>query len=234
MQLFYQANIEDTNIVYELDSQESFHAFKVLRKTVGDVIFVTNGKGDMFQAEIVSISKKKCSIKIIECKSNNTKPSKLTIALAPTKNISRIEWFVEKAVEIGINEIKFFTSQNSERRILKEERLQLKALSAMKQSLKAYLPKVSTLQKLEYLLKNESQNYETKLIAYCKEDSIQLVNNVENTKNTIILIGPEGGFSEKEVALAEHFGFKSVSLGSSRLRTETAAIFTTSVFNALN
>lgn len=233
MQLFYDSNIINKLSAFDLNETESMHASKVLRKTVGDIIHITNGNGALFEAEIVSISKKKCSVSILKRTELAHLESKLTIAIAPTKNLSRIEWFVEKAVEIGIKDIKLFVSQNSERRIVKEDRLQLKALSAMKQSLKTYLPEVSKLQKLEHFLKNESSNYSVKLIAYCKEENVSFIKNIVENENTLLLIGPEGGFSENEVALAEQFGFKAVSLGSSRLRTETAAIFATSVFNAL-
>lgn len=234
MQLFYSENLISENQLVSLDAQESLHISKVLRKQVGDTIFVSNGKGDLFETIITSLNKRSCNLESTKKLDQKDEISNLSIAIAPTKNIARIEWFVEKSVEIGIKEIKLFISQNSERREIKTDRLNLKALSAMKQSLKLFLPEVYEAQKFKDLLKDIEGKYQHKLIAYCGENTVPINTLLNKEESTIILIGPEGGFSESEVKMAKEKGFKAVSLGKSRLRTETAGIFVVSVFNALS
>lgn len=231
MQLFYSEDLSSKNQILTLGSQESLHLAKVLRKKVGDSIHLTNGKGILFDAEIISINKRTSSLKTKTVLKTDLKTSNLTIAIAPTKNITRTEWFIEKSVEIGIKEIVLFISNNSERRAVKLERLQLKSLSAMKQSLKLFLPEVLAPVKFKKLIE-QSLEYEVKLIAYVEENVENIVKYLEPQKSTIVLIGPEGGFSKSEITFAKQNDFKSVSLGTSRLRTETAGVFVASVYNA--
>jgi 16S rRNA (uracil1498-N3)-methyltransferase len=234
MQLFYLISLSTIGQTFEILDQENQHLVKVLRKNVGDEIFITNGKGQLFAARINAIGKRKSTLEIIKLIKSEETTHNLSIAIAPTKNISRIEWFIEKSVEIGIHEIFLFASQNSERRIVKLDRLQTKAISAMKQSLKTQLPEIVDVQKFAKLIRTISENFDEKYIAYCEENDLRFVENLQINKKTIILIGPEGGFTQEEVNLAKQCGFKTVSLGSSRLRTETAGIFACSVFNELN
>ncbi len=234
MQLFYSKNIKDKNDLISLVNQENIHLVKVLRKNIGDTIFVTNGKGLLFKAEIESTGKKKSTIKIIEIINKDNLVQHLSIAIAPTKVITRIEFFIEKCVEIGVKDFYFFSSYHSERRKINQERLQLKSLSAMKQSLKFCLPLVNNIAPFKKLLENISLKFELKFIAYCEENTKMFVSEIDKNKDTILLIGPEGGFTKEEVDLAKQFGFISVSLGTSRLRTETAGIYACSVFNALS
>lgn len=232
MQLFYSEDLETVGQLVSLDSQESIHLAKVLRKQVGDVVIVTNGKGSLFETEIVSINKRSCSLESKRNLESTEQNYHLTIALAPTKNIVRTEWFIEKSVELGVEKIALFISSNSERRMVKTERLQLKSLSAMKQSLKLFLPKVEEPKKFKDLI-DSSADYETKLIAYVEEKSKNIMEELSPNKKTIVLIGPEGGFSIKELEYAKQNGFKAVSLGKSRLRTETAGVFVASVYSTL-
>tara|TARA_B110000908_G_C10245507_1_gene448570 strand:- start:1869 stop:2579 length:711 start_codon:yes stop_codon:yes gene_type:complete len=234
MQLFYSKIIYSIGQIFEIEDQENQHLVKVLRKNVGDEIFVTNGKGGLFSARINSLEKKKSILEVFKLIKSEEKKHNFSLAMAPTKNIARIEWFIEKSVEIGIHEIFLFTSQNSERRIVKVDRLQTKALSAMKQSLKINLPIVHEVQKFAKFLEQVSESFEEKYIAYCEEDDNNFIKELKINNKTLVLIGPEGGFTREEVILAKQFGFKTVSLGSSRLRTETAALFACSIFNAMN
>lgn len=232
MQLFYSEDLKSINQTVTLDSQESIHLAKVLRKQIGDLVHITNGKGVLFETEIISINKKACSLEAKSILQTETKQSDLTIAIAPTKNITRTEWFIEKSVELGIGKIDLFVSNNSERRAVKLERLQLKALSAMKQSLKFFLTPVAEAKKFKKLV-DDAKSYDIKLIAYVEEKQQSIVKEFYPNKKTIVLIGPEGGFSVEEILYAKENGFKTVSLGKSRLRTETAGLYVASVYNAL-
>jgi 16S rRNA (uracil1498-N3)-methyltransferase len=232
MQLFYVPNVAENEIV--LDETESKHAIRVLRLNVGDKIQVVNGKGGFFLAEITQPHPKKCKLSILEFqKEFGKRQFKLHIAVAPTKNIDRFEWFLEKATEIGIDEITPVLCEHSERKTIKPDRLEKILVSAMKQSLKAYLPKLNPMVSFnEFLIKNEG---EQKYIAHCNEgEKEHLQNEVEKEKSVTILIGPEGDFSPEEVEQAKKNGFCEISLGSSRLRTETAAIVACHIVNLVN
>lgn len=233
MQLFYSEDLIKENQLVSLDGQESIHISKVLRKQIGDTIHITNGKGLLFEAQILSLAKKSCDLETLKIIETKTTYSNLSIAIAPTKNIVRLEWFIEKSVEIGIDKIALFVSQNSERREVKVDRLQLKALSAMKQSLKYVLPEIEDVKKFKLLIDEAEQHFDEKLIAYCGENANALTPLLNKDKKTIVFIGPEGGFSENEIEYAKQKGFKAVSLGESRLRTETAGVFVASVYNSL-
>jgi 16S rRNA (uracil1498-N3)-methyltransferase len=232
MQLFYVPNVAENEIV--LDETESKHAIRVLRLNVGDKIQVVNGKGGFFLAEITQPHPKKCKLSILESHTEFGKRRfNLHMAIAPTKNIDRFEWFLEKGTEIGIDEITPVLCEHSERKTIKPDRLEKILVSAMKQSVKAYLPKLNPMVSFnEFLIKNEG---EQKYIAHCNEgEKEHLQNEVEKEKSVTILIGPEGDFSPEEVEQAKKNGFCEISLGSSRLRTETAAIVACHIVNLVN
>lgn len=221
MFIFYQPEIPAG--VHELDREESRHCVKVLRKKAGDAIRITDGKGSFYEAVIRDANAKTCGFEIVKKEEIAPDPFHIHIALAPTKNLDRTEWFVEKAIEIGVHRISFILCENAERKVLKTERLLRKAISAMKQSQQAYLPALGELVGFEEFTRQEKATHQ--LIAYLDEQPRpQLVNAVPPASDYLVLIGPEGDFSEKEVQLAIALGYQPVSLGNSRLRTETAGI----------
>ncbi len=232
MQLFYVPNISGTEII--LDETESKHAVRVLRLQNGNRVQVIDGKGGFYESEIADANQKKCRLSIINSKLEfGKKDFHLHIAIAPTKNIDRFEWFLEKATEIGIDEITPLLTSHSERKTVNPERLEKILASAMKQSLKAYLPKLNDLTTFkELVVSNKTGN---KYIAYCDEvQKIHLKDLVIKGKDTLILIGPEGDFSPREIQLALENGFSVVSLGKARLRTETAGIVACHIVNLAN
>ncbi len=216
-----------------LSEEESMHAVKVLRLKEGEMIALVDGAGVYCEAKIILAHPKRCAFDIISSVENfNRRNFYLHIAIAPTKNIERLEWFLEKVTEIGVDEITPILCQNSERKLVKQERLEKIIVSACKQSIKAQFPVLNSLTPLTQLLKNSDE--EDKLIAHCWEGEKQSLNIHTSLRNKIlILIGPEGDFSKEEVELAESLGFCSVSLGENRLRTETAGVFACSILNFL-
>ena len=228
MRVFYQPNFETS---CTLDEQESKHCTKVLRLTKGDQVQVVDGQGNWFDCTIATPSPKKCELHILSKKVLESPPHYIHIAVAPTKDIGRIEWFVEKAVEIGIQEISFFTSQHSERKVVKLERIRKVAVSAMKQSLKAHLPILNELQSFKSLLQNNQTGI--RLIANQVAGATYL-QNCAKADSYFVCIGPEGDFSEQEISLAQEAGFTPISLGNARLRTETAALTSCIELNLLN
>ena len=232
MQLFYVPDISGAEVI--LNETESKHAIRVLRLKEGDEIELVDGKGGFYKARIQNANPKKCQLSIIESQTDfGKKDFHLHIAIAPTKNIDRTEWFLEKCTEIGIDEVTPLLSEHSERKVIKPERLEKILVSAMKQSVKAYLPKLNGLTKLSDLL---SQATETKkFIAHCNEgEKPHLKNVVKPGDNVLILIGPEGDFSPEEVTLALEYGFEAISLGNARLRTETAGVVACHIVNLAN
>lgn len=227
MQLFYNPTITTETKQLVFDKTESRHIIKVLRKKEGDILHITNGNNDLFYTEIVLADDKKCLVNIIKHERKITgRNYYLHIAIAPTKNIDRLEWFLEKATEIGIDEISPIICSNSERKILKTDRLQKIIQAAMKQSLKFKLPKLNEpLSFTEFInQKKEGHNY----IAHCEEqDKQSFAKQIELNSKTTILIGPEGDFSTKEIEAALAKNYIPVSLGNSRLRTETAGVVAT-------
>ena len=221
MALFYVPNLA---AVHVLPEEESQHAVKVLRLQAGDGITVVDGVGGFYNASIINPHPKHCTFEITETVLEFGKRDyKLHIAIAPTKNIERLEWFIEKATEIGIDEITPVICRFSERKIVKEERLEKIIVSAAKQSLKAYFPKLNSLCTFDELLKNHQTSQ--KFIAHCyEEDKKLLQTEIQKSSDVLILIGPEGDFSKEEVQRAISLGFVPVSLGNSRLRTETAGV----------
>lgn len=232
MNLFYQPDVN--NGVHFLDSEESRHAVKVLRYKHGDKLNVIDGKGAFFIGEITDANPKKCYFKIIDQKITATQNYNIHIAIAPTKNIERIEWFVEKAIEIGVHEISFVICENSERKVMKIERLMRKAISAMKQSIKVHLPIINVPISFNEFMQTTLSNNE-KYIAYVDfNNPSSLYSLASKNSNYCVLIGPEGDFSSKELEMSINYGFKKVSLGSSRLRTETAGITACHTLNLIN
>lgn len=232
MQLFYVSNISGTEIL--LDETESKHAVRVLRLQRGNRVQAIDGTGGFYEAEITDANPKKCRLSIINSKLEfGKKDFHLHIAIAPTKNIDRFEWFLEKATEIGIDEITPLLASHSERKTVNLERLEKILVSAMKQSLIAYLPKLNNLTTFkELIVNNKTKN---KYIAYCDEiQKTHLKDLVTKGKDTLILIGPEGDFSPDEIKLAVENGFEVVSLGTARLRTETAGIVACHIVNLAN
>jgi 16S rRNA (uracil1498-N3)-methyltransferase len=220
MALFYVPNIA-LNVLPEEESQ---HAVKVLRLQNGDKITLVDGVGGYYEARITNPHPKHCGFEILETKLEFGKRNyKLHIAIAPTKNIERLEWFIEKATEIGIDQITPIICRFSERKIVKEERLEKIIVSAAKQSLKAYFPKLNPLCTFDELIKNHQADQ--KFIAHCYEQDKRLLQTeIKKSEDVLILIGPEGDFSPEEVEKAIAGGLVPVSLGESRLRTETAGI----------
>jgi 16S rRNA (uracil1498-N3)-methyltransferase len=222
MQLFYTPDIDKSLVLPE---EEARHCIRVLRLTEGSEIDLTDGKGYLYKAVIVQAHPKHCVVNIKE-RILHTPFWKfnLHIAVAPTKNMDRMEWFAEKATEIGINAISFLNCRYSERKEIKGERIEKILISAMKQSLKATLPALDGMVDFKHFIKRPFDGQ--KFIAHCESDEEkQVLKHVYKAKeNALILVGPEGDFSTEEIDLATQAGFKAVSLGESRLRTETAAL----------
>jgi len=223
MQLFYNPNIDETTESFSFDKEESKHIIKVLRKKDTDILFVTNGLGLLFETEITLASDNKCTVKIISLEKSNPSKFHLHLAVAPTKMNDRFEWFLEKATEIGIHEITPIICDRSERKVVNQERFEKIILTAMKQSNVLFLPKLNEATTFKEFVKRKNEGFQ--LIAHCEEtDKKSLKSVLKPNENVTVLIGPEGDFSEKEIALALENNFVPVSLGNTRLRTETAAI----------
>ena len=227
MQLFYIQNPESEII---LSAEESKHATKVLRKKEGDILNFTDGKGGFYKAKITVADTRKCRLEIISSEQKEKQHNyHLHIAIAPTKNMDRFEWFLEKATEIGIDEITPIICHHSERKAIKTERCNRILLSAMKQSLKFHLPKLNEAISLNDLIKQDFEG--TKYIAHCEEGNKTELKEKKKEKRTLMLIGPEGDFSPTEIEMVLQYQFKAVSLGTSRLRTETAGIIAAHTIN---
>ena len=225
MQLFYNKFITETSKEIKFDKEESRHIFKVLRKQEGSILNLTNGKGFFFKARLIQSNLKNCMATVLEVKKQEPLPYSLHLVVAPTKLNDRYEWFLEKATEIGVTEITPIICEHSEREIIKIERFDKKIQSAMKQSLNAFLPKINKAIPFGDFLKLQEGNLHQKLIAHCEESNKQSLKSVlKPNDNTILLIGPEGDFSTNEINESIKAGFTPVTVGTSRLRTETAAI----------
>ncbi|MDD6473584.1 MAG: 16S rRNA (uracil(1498)-N(3))-methyltransferase [Bacteroidales bacterium] len=222
MHYFYTPDIRTSN---ELPLEEAAHAIRVLRLQIGDEIMLINGKGSFFKAKISDIGNKRCFFSIMqELPQAPIWNGHLHIAIAPTKNMDRIEWFTEKATEIGIDEITFLLCRYSERKVVKNERIEKILISGIKQSLKSRLPRLNDMTDFKKFVAQDIPG--GKYIAHCYKDTerVLLKDVLTQGLDATILIGPEGDFSEEEVDLAIRHGFTPVSLGTSRLRTETAAL----------
>jgi 16S rRNA (uracil1498-N3)-methyltransferase len=226
MQLFYNPNIDEQTESFFFDKEESKHIIKVLRKKDSDILYVTNGHGLLFETEITLASDNKCTVRINSVEKKSPSNYRLHLAVAPTKMNDRYEWFLEKATEIGIHEITPIICERSERKVINKDRFDKIVLSAMKQSNDCYLTQLNEAVPLKEFLK--TQNDGLQLIAHCEEtDKKTLKSVLQKNQNITILIGPEGDFSEKEIILALEHNYIPVSLGHTRLRTETAALVAT-------
>lgn len=223
MQLFYNPDINIDSSEFSFDKEESKHISKVLRKKEGDILFVTNGLGNLFHSEIILASEKKCTVKITKTETQKPTEFYTHIAVAPTKMNERFEWFLEKSTEIGIHEITPIICDHSERKLIKTERFDKIIQSAMKQSNQFYLPKLN--EPISFKDFINKKNDGVLCIAHCEETNKTLLKEIARpkTKHTI-LIGPEGDFSTKEIELALKNDYIPISLGNTRLRTETAAL----------
>lgn len=233
MHIFYTPDI--TQNTYTLNEEESKHCVRVLRLSVGTLVNLVDGVGGFYIAEITSDNPKKVGLSIVDVQTEYQKRNHyLHIAVAPTKNIDRLEWFLEKATELGIDEITPIISDRSERRVVKDDRLNKVITSAVKQSIKAYHPKLNESISLNTFLKTSFNG--DKLIAHCIDESGKdyISNRVEKYGNYLILIGPEGDFTPDEVNSALNVGYKAITLGNNRLRTETAALSACFEINYLN
>ncbi len=233
MQLFYSPDI--TQPLHTMDEQESAHCVKVLRLGSGSDVHLTDGRGNLFFGRIADAHPKRCTVEILRREENFGRlPYTLTVAVAPTKNSERMEWFVEKATEIGISRIIPIQCEHSERRTLNVERLERVAVSAMKQSVKAFLPLISPLTPLRDVISEPFNG--SRFIAHCRKDAdrVPFAASVEKGGNVLILIGPEGDFSQEEITFARENGFKETTLGGQRLRTETAALFAVAAVSVQN
>lgn len=223
MQLFYNPNITESTSQFTFDKEESRHIVKVLRKTIGDTLHITNGKGWLFNAEVTVPDIKKCMVTIVSKSLHPKRDYSLHLAVAPTKMNDRYEWFLEKATEIGIDSITPIICDHSERKIIKTERFEKILQSATKQSLSCYIPKLNDAIAFKDFIKQDFNG--DLFIAHCEETHRKSLKNELKPKTDItILIGPEGDFSVKEIENALKNKFIPVTLGDTRLRTETAAI----------
>ncbi len=233
MQLFYNSEIKNGDSTFFFDKEESKHIVKVLRKKESDKIFITNGLGYLFESEIILASEKKCEVKIIKETFQQPDTFYTHIAVAPTKMNDRLEWFLEKATEIGIHEITPIICDHSERKIYKIDRAEKIIQAAMKQSLHYYLPKINEPISLSQFVKSNIDGQ--KFIAHCEEtDKKSFQKEIAKNEKVTILIGPEGDFSTKEINLAIANQFIPVTLGNTRLRTETAALVACHTIALLN
>ncbi|MCB0651822.1 MAG: 16S rRNA (uracil(1498)-N(3))-methyltransferase [Saprospiraceae bacterium] len=233
MNIFYCDNIEGDNA--RLSEEEAIHCSRVLRKREGDEIVIIDGKGLMCKAVLTSVTKKGCEARVGEVLQKDKKRNfHLHIAIAPTKNIDRIEWFLEKATEIGIDEVTLLLCEHSERKNVRLDRLEKIVLSAAKQSLKARLPKINGLMPFSEFV-GQSFGDSRKFMGWCEEDEQKLLrDHYQPKQNVCFLIGPEGGFSLQEVEMARSHGFETISFGDSRLRTETAGLVACLSVNFVN
>ena len=232
MRFFFDNTISGDHHI--LSEEESNHCARVLRLKIGDEIFIADGKGNLYRSQIENIDNKRTSVHIVETIAEYNKlPYHLHIAIAPTKNIDRMEWFLEKATEIGISEITPIICHYSERKVIKTDRMNRIVEAAMKQSYKAYHPTINDMVKFSDFVKNDCS--EQKFIAHCEDNDTRkyLADIVRPKTSVTILIGPEGDFSHDEINLALRH-YTPVTLGNSRLRTETAALVACDIVSIIN
>ena len=233
MQVFFQPDLADSHFLPE---EEAKHCQRVLRHQPGDVIHVTDGRGSLYSVRLTHEQPKKCSFELLEqIRKPEEKAYAIHIAIAPTKNSERLEWFLEKAMEFGIDEISLLQCRHSERSKINLERLEKKAISAMKQSLNLQMPQIHPLQKMERFMANQQTKEGQHFIAYVDEAIPQHLKEAAKAGSpACVLIGPEGDFAPEEITMATEADFIPVSLGKSRLRTETAGIAACHILNLLN
>ena len=221
MNSFYISNINPDSKQITLSEEESKHACRVLRLQNNDKLILLDGKGGTYEAEIQDAHPKHCEVAILNYTFEAESSKKIHIAIAPTKNMERIEWFLEKVTELGITEVTFLLCKNSERKQIKEDRLEKIVVAAMKQSQRTHLPKLNGMVNFKDFLKLHSKG----AVAHCYEGSKLTLNNVFKPSYYPILIGPEGDFSLEEIELAQKAGYDFITLGKNRLRTETAGLY---------
>ncbi|MCW8310037.1 16S rRNA (uracil(1498)-N(3))-methyltransferase [Sphingobacterium sp. InxBP1] len=226
MQLFFTPDIDPSLKNFVLSEEESKHAIRVLRMNSGDRLHLIDGRGGLYEAEVIDPHPKRTVLSILKVEEDFQQPRyHLHLAVGPTKNIDRIEWFLEKATEVGIQEITPIICEHSERKEVKLDRLNKVIVAAMKQSLKAYLPKLNPAISFRQFLSRLPVEDVQKAIAHCVESDKKYLDQIfQPGQHYIVLIGPEGDFSAEEIELALQAGFQPISLGEARLRTETAAL----------
>ncbi|UXP32028.1 16S rRNA (uracil(1498)-N(3))-methyltransferase [Reichenbachiella agarivorans] len=232
MNYYYHPDPESKPV---LNGEESMHAVKVLRKKEGDEILIMDGKGGKYKAEITDANFRKCSFKITQKKLIDKRPHTIHLAIAPTKNIDRLEWFVEKACELGVDQITILLTKRTERKKINLERIEKKAISAMKQSKNFWKCQINDLIAFDQFVSSPATNTQQSYIAYAEtghESSLHQL--LQPNKETLIMIGPEGDFTSEEVQLAVKHGSVAVNLGASILRTETAGVIAVHTFNLVN
>ncbi|MBC7936039.1 MAG: 16S rRNA (uracil(1498)-N(3))-methyltransferase [Rhizobacter sp.] len=229
---FYNKDILPTDAIVVLDEDTSKHIVQVLRMQNGEQVKITDGKGNIFIGEITDNHRKKCVVTIVEKSATSNHKSKIIIAISPVKNNSRFEWFLEKATEIGVSEIVPLICGRTEKQQLKTERLQGILISAMLQSQQAWLPQLQEAKKYsDYIKIAMEDNSCQKFIAHCEEDKKKLLSEIRLTDHSLLLVGPEGDFTHQEIEWALQSGFEPVSLGETRLRTETAGMVAAVLLN---
>jgi 16S rRNA (uracil1498-N3)-methyltransferase len=233
MPVFYQPDLSTNPF---LDESESRHAVKVLRLGAGDRLRVADGRGGWYEAEITRPDARRCALRILSRTVTEQRPFHVHLAIAPTKNLDRMEWMLEKCVEIGLDEISFLETRYSERRSLKLERLHNLAVSALKQSGQGWLPTLNGMVRFgEFLSTLSTAPSAQRFIAHLAEGERKLLHHeAKPNQQYVALVGPEGDFSEEEVRQALAAGFRPVSLGPSRLRTETAGLVAVHTLNLVN
>ncbi len=235
MPTFFSPGLQPGQLTYQLPEDESKHAVRVLRLSLGDAVELVNGQGSIFQAAVAQADAKRCELRLVAEQQVPRRPTYTHVAVAPTKNLDRMEWLVEKAVEVGIERLTFLRCARSERRELKLERLEKIAISALKQSGQAWLPQLDELIDFEKFI--PTIDPATTFIAHLEEgERTALAHVIAAAPSSCVLIGPEGDFTPAEIELALSRGVRPVTLGASRLRTETAAlaaVFTAQVVREL-
>jgi 16S rRNA (uracil1498-N3)-methyltransferase len=230
LNLFYQPRIPEG--IHQLDEEESRHCLRVLRRRAGDTIRITDGRGQFYDARITGEDTRACTFHITAQQAAPARPYRIHIAISPTKNADRLEWFVEKAVEFGIDAITLLECQHTERSYHKTDRLQKVAVSAMKQSMQAWLPQIQGLTPFAQVIASPAQQ---KLIAFVDASNpLHLKHAATPEKDYLVLIGPEGDFTLEELNAALSMNFHKVSLGASRLRTETAGLAACHTLHLIN
>lgn len=231
MQIFFANIFTDADTIL-LSEEESKHCIRVLRHKSGDVIHIIDGKGNLYEVEITDANPKKCYVKILSKKTiTYAKKHHLHIAISPTKNADRIEWMLEKCTELGVDEFSFIICKRTEKTGIKTDRLKKITESAVKQSIQTILPVINEPRSFKDFITNHT-NTSFKYIAHCIEENRTELKSILQNKDTLILIGPEGDFNEDEIKLALSNNFKALSLGTSRLRTETAGLYVAAAFKS--
>jgi len=231
MNIFFTQNIEGK--YYQFSEEDSKHCIKVLRLGLNDTVHLTDGNGFLYRCKIIDEHPKHCKVEIRETiKKHKPRTNYIHIAIAPTKSIDRFEWFIEKVTEIGIDEITPILTTRSERKTIRLDRTEKVIIAAMKQSLKAFKPKLNPVTKVKNLIEKEFTG--TKCIAHCEPiDKISLKEIQIKNHEILVLIGPEGDFTPEEIEMARKAGFEEINLSNSRLRTETAGIVACNTINVI-